>query len=70
MLSAPSTRFTFDDALDSGKIVIINNSKERLGDQGAEFFSRFFVAQLLATTQRRPQHQKKPVYCYIVGASW
>jgi hypothetical protein len=68
MLSAPATRFTFDDALDSGKIIIINNSKEKLGDQGAEFFGRFFIAQLLATAQRRsgrPQHQKKPVYCYI-----
>jgi hypothetical protein len=68
MLSAPATRFTFDEALDAGKIVIINNSKERLGDQGAEFFGRFFIAQLLATAQRRsgrPQHQKKPVYCYI-----
>jgi hypothetical protein len=68
MLSAPATRFMFDDALDSGKIIIINNSKDRLGDQGAEFFGRFFIAQLLATAQRRsgrPQHKKKPVYCYI-----
>ena len=68
MLTSPATRFTFDDALDSGKIVIINNSKERLGDQGSEFFGRFFIAQLLATAQRRssrPQSQKKPAFCYI-----
>ena len=54
--------------MDSGKIIIINNSKDKLGDQGAEFFGRFFIAQLLATAQRRgsrPQHQKKPVFCYI-----
>lgn len=68
ILSSAFTRFTFDEALDSGKVVIINNSKEKLGDQGAEFFGRFFIAQLLATAQRRsgrPQHEKKPVFCYI-----
>jgi hypothetical protein len=68
ILSSAFTRFTFDEALDTGKIVIINNSKEKLGEQGAEFFGRFFIAQLLATAQRRsgrPQHQKKPVFCYI-----
>ena len=68
ILSSAFTRFTFDDALDSGKVIIINNSKEKLGEQGAEFFGRFFIAQLLATAQRRsgrPQHDKKPVFCYI-----
>ena len=68
MLSSVVTRFTFDEALDSGKIIIINNSKDKLGDQGSEFFGRFFIAQLLATAQRRgsrPQHHKKPVFCYI-----
>lgn len=68
ILSSAFTRFTFDEALDSGKVIIIDNSKEKLGDQGAEFFGRFFIAQLLATAQRRsgrPQHQKKPVFCYI-----
>ena len=68
ILTSAFTRFTFDEALDTGKIVIINNSKEKLGEQGAEFFGRFFIAQLLATAQRRsgrPQHQKKPVFCYI-----
>ena len=68
ILSSAFTRFTFDEALDTGKIVIINNSKEKLGEQGAEFFGRFFIAQLLATAQRRsgrPQSEKKPVFCYI-----
>jgi len=68
MLTATSTRFRIAEAMDSGKIVIINNSKARLGDQGAEFFGRFFIAQLLAAAQqrttRRPD-QKPPVYFYI-----
>ena len=54
--------------MDIGKIVIINNSKARLGDQGAEFFGRFFIAQVLAAAQQRssrPREQKPPVYFYI-----
>jgi hypothetical protein len=54
--------------MDSGKIVIINNSKARLGDQGAEFFGRFFIAQVLAAAQQRSGRSasdKPPVYFYI-----
>jgi hypothetical protein len=68
MLTAATTRFRIGEAMDSGKIVIINNSKARLGDQGAEFFGRFFIAQVLAAAQqrsaRRPE-EKPPVYFYI-----
>jgi hypothetical protein len=54
--------------MDAGKIIIVNNSKALLGDEGAEFFGRFFIALILAAAQqragRRPE-QKLPVYCYI-----
>lgn len=68
MLTAASTRFRIADAMDNGKIVIINNSKARLGDQGAEFFGRFFIAQVLAAAQQRSARKradKPPVYFYI-----
>ena len=68
MLTAATTRFRIGEAMDSGKIVIINNSKARLGDQGAEFFGRFFIAQVLAAAQQRSTRradQKPPVYFYI-----
>ena len=68
MLTATSTRFRIGEAMDSGKIVIINNSKARLGDQGAEFFGRFFIAQVLAAAQQRSsrrRERKPPVYFYI-----
>lgn len=68
MLTAASTRFHISQAMDTGKIVIINNSKARLGDQGAEFFGRFFIAQVLAAAQQRsarPADKKPPVYFYI-----
>lgn len=69
MLTAATTRFRIGEAMDTGKIVIINNSKARLGDQGAEFFGRFFIAQVLAAAQqrstRRGREDKPPVYFYI-----
>jgi len=68
MLTAARTRFHISEAMDTGKIVIINNSKARLGDQGAEFFGRFFIAQVLAAAQQRSTRrsdQKPPVYFYI-----
>jgi hypothetical protein len=68
ILTASSTRFRIGEAMDAGKIVIINNSKARLGDQGSEFFGRFFIAQVLAAAQQRssrPEHEKTHVFFYI-----
>jgi hypothetical protein len=68
MLLAPQTTFHIGQAMDAGKIVIIDNSKGKLGDQAAEFFGRFFIAQVLASAQQRsfrPAHTKRPVYFYI-----
>jgi hypothetical protein len=68
MLTATTTRFHIGEAMDTGRIVIINNSKAQLGDQGAEFFGRFFIAQVLAAAQQRSTRrsdQKPPVYFYI-----
>jgi hypothetical protein len=68
MLLALHTRFHIGAAMDAGKVIIINTSKSTLGDQGSEFFGRFFIAQVLAAAQqragRRPE-EKKPCYFYI-----
>ena len=68
MLLAPFTTFHIGKAMDEGKVIIIDNSKGKLGEQAAEFFGRFFIAQVLMAAQQRsfrPQHTKKPVYFYI-----
>jgi len=68
MLTATRTSFRIGEAMDSGKVVIINNSKAKLGDQGSEFFGRFFIAQTLAAAQQRsgrPRSTKTPVFFYI-----
>jgi len=68
MFLAPKTTFRISEAMDQGAIVIINNSRGRLGNKGAEFFGRFFVAQVLSAAQERSFREageKKPVYFYI-----
>jgi hypothetical protein len=68
MFASFKTKLDIGKEMDAGKVIIINNSKALLGDEGAEFFGRFFIALILAAAQqragRRPE-QKRPVYCYI-----
>ncbi len=68
MFSAPKTKFDIGSLMDAGKIVVINNSKRLLADEGSEFFGRFFIALVLAAAQQRADRadgQKKPCYFYI-----
>jgi len=68
MFSAPKTKLDIGKEMDAGKIILIDNSKQRLGDEGSEFFGRFFVALVLAAAQQRagrPEAEKLPCYFYI-----
>jgi hypothetical protein len=68
MFSAPKTRLDIGKEMDAGKIILIDNSKKKLGDEGAEFFGRFFIALVLAAAEQRagrPQNSKRPCFFYI-----
>jgi len=68
MFSATHTRLDMGAEMDAGKVIVINNSKAILGDEGAEFFGRFFVALIARAAQQRagkPPTSKKPCYVYI-----
>jgi hypothetical protein len=68
MFSASHTRLDMGRELDAGKVIIINNSKAILGDEGAEFFGRFFIALIARAAQHRagkPASSKKPCFVYI-----
>lgn len=68
MFSAPHTNLDMGNEMDAGKVVIVNNSKAILGDEGAEFFGRFFVALIARAAQQRagkPPASKKPCFVYI-----
>lgn len=68
MFSASHTRLDMGREMDAGRVIIINNSKAILGDEGAEFFGRFFIALIARAAQQRttrPPSSKKPCYVYI-----
>lgn len=68
MFSAVHTKLDIGKEMDAGRVIVINNSKAILTDEGAEFFGRFFIALIARAAQqragRRPQ-DKKACYVYI-----
>lgn len=68
MFSAAQTKLDMAKEMDAGKVIIINNSKAALGDEGAEFFGRFFIALILRAAQQRagkPPASKTPCFVYV-----
>jgi hypothetical protein len=68
MFSALKTKLDIGKEMDAGKIILIDNSKQRLGEEGAEFFGRFFIALVLAAAEQlsgRSPDQKRPCFFYI-----
>ncbi len=68
MFSAVQTKLDIGREMDAGRIIIINNSKAILTDEGAEFFGRFFIALIARAAQQRAGRRaqdKKPCYVYI-----
>jgi hypothetical protein len=68
IFTSPTTNVPFNELLDSRKTIIIDNSKDDLGEEGAEFFGRFFIALVwmaaVSRSRLRPD-EKVPVYVYI-----
>jgi len=70
IFSQPRTLFNMPEALDAGKVVLIDTSLRHLGSYGSAFFGRFFIALInLASQQRDPTKNLKPAYVYIDEAS-
>jgi hypothetical protein len=68
MFSASKTKLDIGKEMDAGKVILINNSKSVLGDEGAEFFGRFFIALILAAAEQRAGRaasEKLPCYFYV-----
>ena len=68
IFSSPRTRFDIGKAMDTGKVVVIDNAQSKLHPEGSSFLGRFFISRIWdAATARasRPRAQKKPVFVYI-----
>lgn len=68
IFTVPKSNIDFFKLLDSRKLIIIDNSKDILGEDGSEFFGRFFIAILwmaaVSRSRLRPE-DKIPVYVYL-----
>ncbi|MCA9041897.1 MAG: DUF87 domain-containing protein [Planctomycetaceae bacterium] len=67
MVSQPKSRVDFRQAMDEGKIIIINLSKGKLGERTSSFLGSLFVTQLQLATMARanvPETLRRPFYLY------
>jgi hypothetical protein len=68
ILEQPVSTINFDSLLDSGKILICNFSKGKLGEDTAALFGCTVMAKLQMAAMRRarqPQANRKPFYVYV-----
>ncbi|MEF2175006.1 MAG: TraM recognition domain-containing protein [Candidatus Absconditabacteria bacterium] len=58
----------FREAMDSGKIILVNLSKGKIGELNAQLLGMIFVAQIYNAAMGRadiPQHERKDFYLYV-----
>lgn len=66
LFTHPKSKFDMKQAMDDGKVVLINTAKDLLKQQGCSFFGRFFISLIAQATQERAsQRERKPVYVFI-----
>ena len=65
MFNAPRTRLNLSQALNEGKIVLVDTNKDKLGSERSALFGRFFVALLLLASQSRRDTARHPTFVYI-----
>ena len=58
MFSARDNRFNAFECMQQKKVVIVDTSRDKLGDQGSAIFGRYILAQCLAAAWQRPKHER------------
>jgi hypothetical protein len=72
MLSAQKSRIDMFEAMQSGKVVLVNTSKSLLKTEASALFGRFMIAQALRAAYERvavPEHERRPAFLVIDEAS-
>jgi len=68
MIGQSKSAFNFRKVMDEGKILIVNLSKGKLGEENSNFLGMILVPQLLMAAMSRadiPESQRKPFYLYV-----
>jgi hypothetical protein len=72
MLTAAENRIDMFNALNSGKIVLVNTAKDFLKAERSSFLGRFFIALTLQAALERaaiPEDKRRPAFLYIDEAA-
>ncbi|MGE3279055.1 MAG: type IV secretory system conjugative DNA transfer family protein [Candidatus Altimarinota bacterium] len=67
-IGQPKSAFNFRQAMDEGKILLINLSKGKIGDLNTQLLGLVCVAQLQMAAMSRvdmPESERKPFYMYV-----
>lgn len=67
-IGQPKSAFNFRQAMDEGKILLINLSKGKMGDLNTQLLGLVCVAQLQMAAMSRvdlPEEQRRPFYLYV-----
>lgn len=68
IIGQSKSAFDFREAMDTGKILIVNLSKGKLGEENSNFLGLVLVPRLLAAAMSRadiPMEQRRPFYLYV-----
>lgn len=68
MFSNPKSKINIGKEVNSGKLILINTSKDLLKADGSQLFGRFFIALIAQAVQERASlqpNQRKETYFYI-----
>ncbi len=68
IFSSRTSRIDLFEAMNDGKIILINTAKDLLKQEGAAIFGRFFIAMIAQAALERvqiPRDERRPTFVYI-----
>ncbi len=68
MIGQSKSAFDFRQVMDEGKILLVNLSKGKLGEENSTFLGLLLIPKILAAAMSRvdvPEEQRRPFYLYV-----
>lgn len=68
MFAQEENKLDLFEALNEGKIILINTAKDLLKEEGSQLFGRFFIAMLAQAALERstlPERERTPTFVYV-----
>jgi hypothetical protein len=68
MFTQPKNKLDLFEAMNEGKIVLVNTAKDLLKREGSQLLGRFFIAMITQAALERstiPEHRRRSVFVYV-----